>query len=880
MQILDGCHWAGPLQLEGLLAVFYPNALRRMRMVLRGSGYLPLSLPLLLTAMLMGCQIFSLRHRFDPPYLAAQINSDKRTGEVLRTFATSGPKWVRPKSVSVQGSVMLVMNGDGRLWEQAHDNRRLSDTTGLPSHRSHIGATSLHRFVTAADGIYERVRDSNTWTRTPEVKDRNCSHILADSTDAFAFCEEAVWRYADSIGRWTRFITAPDLPIFGLLTDSSVAFAIISYPTSNEYPAETLVSYSRRDGKRQSKLVGTLRQLSWPLSELEVPNKYAFKGLSEEIRKDLIAELQQDGNEIVATSEGLYRRSPGQETFTIVKGELDDLPVLEVLSANTRLFARTESSLFESANMGQSWDRMDVRVPALPAPIIVAGLPDRIVVGVKELVSASDGETRTGFIRRSRDAGSWEEDASLTAPEPILEVCGLRDSLFGISQNYVYVSNSQMGTRFQRASPEGFFGDVDNPLTHIACVGEYVFISRNRGVLFRRNPAGVWEALPKALDGSGVLRFHVAGDHLYAMNDMRYIFELATPSDKVWRKMTMNGVDWSVGPKFPDFWVDPTSRIVVLTGRNELLWSNDGGNSFSGVSSRDRSGVRSLAFDGTYLWGGSGNGVYYIKDQIPRPNPFISSAFDVLKSHVSEAVSIALVALLLIFGSSRLVLLCLQWDVPLVKDFAAWFYLTRYGRWRLYRKYRRNLLDRPSMRDLENHFDDLPCEWNDLSESPPFVERLTSLREKCNVVLVGPGGGGKSTACNRLVRSAAERIPICGKRRQPVLVEAYTYRGDFLDSVVAALKRGGAYVNRSIVESQCLMGHLLIVLEGYSEIVTDSIPTEKDLISIVSDSHESVFVISSRAELPPAISSAAHPLLVASYRRSPQLIRSKSWPTT
>src|ERR1700737_1313180 len=55
-------------------------------------------------------------------------------------------------------------------------------------------------------------------------------------------------------------------------------------------------------------------------------------------------------------------------------------------------------------------------------------------------------------------------------------------------------------------------------------------------------------------------------------------------------------------------------------------------------------------------------------------------------------LGLTIVVVVLTLFSTRLILLMLQWEVPLVKDVARWFYLTKYGRWRLFRKYRQTVL--------------------------------------------------------------------------------------------------------------------------------------------------------------------------------------------
>lgn len=91
-----------------------------------------------------------------------------------------------------------------------------------------------------------------------------------------------------------------------------------------------------------------------------------------------------------------------------------------------------------------------------------------------------------------------------------------------------------------------------------------------------------------------------------------------------------------------------------------------------------------------------------------------------------------------------------------------------------------------------------------------------------------------------------------------MFVEGFAYAGDLIKSITAALKRGGAYVNRSLVEEQMAMGRLLIIFDGHSEIREEfrNDPKVDDLANVVSNVPDVAFVFTSRAPLTPFLAPA------------------------
>src|SRR5207245_6238783 len=68
----------------------------------------------------------------NPDYLAATIR-ENRTPGTLRVFQVGGPKWISPRSVTLQGDVALVITQDDRILEAPQLNGwRTVEKVGLP----------------------------------------------------------------------------------------------------------------------------------------------------------------------------------------------------------------------------------------------------------------------------------------------------------------------------------------------------------------------------------------------------------------------------------------------------------------------------------------------------------------------------------------------------------------------------------------------------------------------------------------------------------------------------------------------------------------------------------------------------------------------------
>jgi len=224
-----------------------------------------------------------------------------------------------------------------------------------------------------------------------------------------------------------------------------------------------------------------------------------------------------------------------------------------------------------------------------------------------------------------------------------------------------------------------------------------------------------------------------------------------------------------------------------------------------------------------------------------------------VSAHVSQVVGYCLVAIILLTFSTRLILLLLQWEVPIVKDIASSFYLTSIGRWRLYRQYHKSIRTQPEMLALSRRFVELSYIWNGVVLQGELTSQLAASKSLHGLAIVADGGTGKTATCYHIAYlCSAGGLRIGGKPRVPVIVEGFAFSGNLVDAIENALTRYHAYVNSSIVKAQLEMGVLVVIFDGYSEIpqmVTANDKT-RDIAAIVSKFPDSSFIFTSRTPLP------------------------------
>jgi hypothetical protein len=250
--------------------------------------------------------------------------------------------------------------------------------------------------------------------------------------------------------------------------------------------------------------------------------------------------------------------------------------------------------------------------------------------------------------------------------------------------------------------------------------------------------------------------------------------------------------------------------------------------------------------------------MFYLNDDIARETP-VGRFKDLVTAYPDWFRAALVVALVSIVLSSRLILLLLQLDIWGIKNIAPAVYLTAWGRWKLYRRYRAAVASDAEMRNHSERYVDLPYEWPGSSPEDMnrrLSERIGELPPGPRLMLIAQGGRGKTTLCHQIaVRAAEGRLRFRGRRVEPVIVEALGYTGNLLEAVTTSLKRRKAYVNSTIVESQLLTGRLLIIVDGFSEIRQScrEAAESSDIPKFVKEHPDAAFVFASRSPLPPAV---------------------------
>lgn len=330
------------------------------------------------------------------------------------------------------------------------------------------------------------------------------------------------------------------------------------------------------------------------------------------------------------------------------------------------------------------------------------------------------------------------------------------------------------------------------------------------------------------------------------------IWKLPLIANSQWEKIALTNITSYVHT----LWVDQSfPNVMVVATKEGLFWTNNRGRDFQKWESCGRSvsftNASSLSSDAGHLIMGTDRGVFYLVDQIQREH-WYQNIWRNLQMH-KEVFSGTLVGLvLMVVLSTRLILLLLQLDFGPVKKLAKAVYITPFGRWKLYRQYRKNLTNSRDIQTAANIYVDLPYQQDGLIGSNKLSESLLEILTDQPVVILAGGGLGKSTLCRYVAnRAARDTRAFLGKQREPVIIEGAAYSGNLLNSLTSSLLERQAYVNSEIVESQLLAGNLLIIFDGFSEI-RDAVKTSSrldDIAKFIKDYPDSLFLFTSRSEL-------------------------------
>jgi len=144
-----------------------------------------------------------------------------------------------------------------------------------------------------------------------------------------------------------------------------------------------------------------------------------------------------------------------------------------------------------------------------------------------------------------------------------------------------------------------------------------------------------------------------------------------------------------------------------------------------------------------------------------------------------------------------------------------------------------------------SHIRDIPG-----SENPIEVKSLESLlRETSAVLLVGPGGSGKTTALQWLAyKTAEEAIQSTGQATvasTPIFIDLSQYKGELLKLIQRALVSRGLSLEEPELRSELKEGHVLLLLDGFDE-VDDRRQLLSDLDQLCSHGNGTRVILTSR----------------------------------
>ena len=241
-----------------------------------------------------------------------------------------------------------------------------------------------------------------------------------------------------------------------------------------------------------------------------------------------------------------------------------------------------------------------------------------------------------------------------------------------------------------------------------------------------------------------------------------------------------------------------------------------------------------------------------------------ASAFGKAKQYFLENLGKILLLLgsilLIVICSTRLISILLQLEVWPITILAPAFYLTPFGRNKLFRAYRSRLTARSDVAAAASTYQDIPFAVdNDNQPGSGLLKHLSSATSDASVVVIADGGRGKSTICLAIVRAlAAGALTVKAKRVEPVLIDGLDYAGDMSGSILSALRQHGVYANTSILATQLAAGHLFLIIDGFSEIRESySKDDDKgDIQKFIRMNSPTGVLITSRSPLPATIESS------------------------
>jgi hypothetical protein len=478
--------------------------------------------------------------------------------------------------------------------------------------------------------------------------------------------------------------------------------------------------------------------------------------------------------------------------------------------ARPTLDEEADFALFRSTDFGETWR------PELDGREVYD-----LAISEKDILALTSAGLQVG----SRGGGRWEAWSPAASGQG-----SRRGDQIALSASGAYRLHEGKVSRMRRKDKawQDLAAGLDEASPQwLAATPDAVFAATKEEVYTFDEAKKSWRAMGAGL--SNISRLLASGAHVCAvMGNVLRCFD--GPDDRNGWTRPAKGLRGEVN----DLWIDPhaagwagTPKVIMAGTDQGLFWSIDGGESFSRVgegaaATQPRIGSAasiSPLSDGFMVAGGGS--LFYVADRVPRGVSWqaVKVGIESLRGGLWTIIG---AVLFLTFASTRLVSLTLQLNAPPFTWIAPWFYLSPFGRWRLYRRYRKSLLRDREVALASEYYVDLPYAATGSAggaSASPLSEAVWKALPEHAITVVADGGRGKST----LARHMALRVlrdPLHGSRRRltPVIVEGLAYTGNLVSALTGSLRRHRAYVNETIVASQLAAGHLLVVFDGYSEI--------------------------------------------------------------
>jgi len=555
--------------------------------------------------------------------------------------------------------------------------------------------------------------------------------------------EFSLWTSNDEGKKWLRTSTGVQGYVFPITSVARHLLGCVHQPQWSDPPR--CILQSNDDGK------------SWiPLSD--IPGTSSFSAL-------LV--LSDQKTVLLGGSDGAYRSTTGGAPFRSANRGLGEQNCVRVFLSDGILYSATSDGLFSSADLGKDWQEVPFQGDYNLDYIVRVGKVLFAQASRRTDDFANLQSAFTLFIR-ANDKQDWAEVKLNNNTDPsINDILPVGDHLFVASDYALYI-----------VAEDGSHKEVqvDGQIRHLTS-----FMNRLFAVVRSRRPEGNSEDQVVEVDTEGkVVRRYTEGLKIPYINEIStndsYLFVGTAvgglfylnlnASDDVWHPLTAANLTGDVN----SIWLDPAHSAVpsvIVAGTSDgLFYSSDSGATFAKAATPVTFGAMYVSsmirLPNSKFVFATNHGVVVADDNIRRGSAFTRILLW-LNGHRWFSYSTIAIIGVLVFGSSRLLLLVLQLEIAPITRIAPAFYLTPFGKWKLFRRYLRDLAQDLSFREAERRFSELPYATTssarttngsivrDEGMNVGLADATFQAAIEGHVVITADGGKGKSTLCRLLV---------------------------------------------------------------------------------------------------------------------------------